>query len=62
MFKTFKQFFKALYTHLNLPHSTLNNNNWQKKFMTMYEKWLGAYAEPWLVSKDLNHVSALQAI
>jgi len=50
------------YTHLDLPHGALNNNNWQKKFIPTYEKWLGACTELWLISKDPNHISALQAI
>ena len=50
------------YTHLDLPHGALNNNDWQKKFLMTYEKWLGACTEPWLVNKDPNHISVLQAI
>jgi hypothetical protein len=50
------------YTHLDLPHGALDNNDWQKKFILTYEKWLGACVEPWLISKDPNHISALQAI
>lgn len=47
------------YTHLDLPNGALNNNNWQKKFIPMYEKWLGACTELWLVNKAPEHISVL---
>ncbi|KAI0276550.1 hypothetical protein BC826DRAFT_1192694 [Russula brevipes] len=49
------------YTNADLPEGTLDNNDWQKRFITTYEKWLGTHAEPWVVGENEN-LAALQAI
>lgn len=49
------------YTNSDLPQGALDNNDWRKKFITTYEKWLGAYAGPWIKNEDEN-VAAMQAI
>lgn len=49
------------YTNSDLPQGALDNNDWRKKFITTYEKWLSARAGPWINDEDEN-VSAMQAI
>jgi hypothetical protein len=38
-----------------------HNNDWRKKFITTYEKWLGTRAEPWIV-REYENLATLQAI
>jgi hypothetical protein len=49
------------YTNSDLPKGTLENNDWRRKFITTYEKWLGARAGPWIDKEDEN-AAAMQAI
>jgi len=49
------------YTNNDLPQGALENNDWRKKFITTYVKWLGAHAGPWVDSEEEN-VAAMQAI
>ena len=49
------------YTNSDLPQGTLDNNDWRKKFITTYQKWLGARAGPWINNKDEN-LATMQTI
>ena len=49
------------YTNIDLPQGALDNNDWRKKFVTTYVKWLGAHAGPWINNEDEN-VAAMQTI
>jgi hypothetical protein len=51
----------AKYTNADLPQGALENNDWRKKFIPTYEKWLGARAGPWVNNEDKN-LAAMQAI
>jgi hypothetical protein len=52
---------QSKYTNGDLPGGAHDNNDWRKRFITTYEKWLGMRAEPWIISEREN-VAALQAI
>ncbi|KAI0302275.1 hypothetical protein BC826DRAFT_966257 [Russula brevipes] len=52
---------QSKYTNADLPGGVHDNNDWRKRFITTYEKWLGMRAEPWIISEHEN-VAALQAI
>jgi hypothetical protein len=49
------------YRNSDLPQGALENNNWRKKFITTYQKWLGARAGPWINSEDEN-LATMQTI
>ena len=49
------------YTNSDLPQGALDNNDWRKKFISTYEKWLGAHAGP-RVADEVTNVAAMQAI
>jgi hypothetical protein len=49
------------YTNSDLPQGALENNDWRKKFITTYEKWLGACAGPWINDEDKN-IAVMQTI
>jgi hypothetical protein len=49
------------FTNCNLPQGSHDSNNWCRKFIPTYEKWLGTRTEPWIIDKNEN-VATLQTI
>ena len=48
-------------TNFELPRGVHDNNDWDKKFIPTYTKWLGTRVKPWVVDKD-ESIAALQVI
>jgi len=48
-------------TDFGLPHGVHDNNDWHKKFIPTYKKWLGTRAKPWVIDKH-ESIAALQVI
>lgn len=48
-------------TDSNLPHGVSDNDDWSKKFIPTYKKWLSTRVKPWIDDNDKS-VAALQVI
>jgi hypothetical protein len=45
----------------DLPRGVHDNNDWDKKFIPTYKKFLGTRAKPWTIDED-ESIAALQVI
>ena len=48
-------------TNSGLPRGVDDNDDWYKKFIPTYNKWLGTRVKPWVIDED-ESIAALQVI